>query len=183
MFFSHIVIVLTKLGNWTVSNGHYRANSWQTTTHAELLIEFIGYTFFVEQVHRKIIEVMTRVKITGESVKFVGTTSILPQELIKWAYYLNLYKTDLHFITFHFVCYSQFDTLNSKFKSNHANKQITICGWKLCPLKVFKDFSAGFKVYFVCFCRQECYVLKWKCVKWDSVHDFPVQLMLNSSKY
>ena len=133
--------------------------------------EFIG----------KIIEVMTQVKITGESVKFIGPTSILPQELIKWAYYLNLYKTDLHFITFHFVCYSQFDTLNSKFKSNHANKQITICGWKLCPLKVFNDFRAGFKVHFVCFCRQENYVLKWKCIKWDSVNDFPVKLMLNSS--
>ena len=47
------------------------------------MINFIGYTFFAKRGRQEIIEVMTHVKITGESVKFIGAKSILPQELIK----------------------------------------------------------------------------------------------------
>ena len=71
--------------------------------------------YFAGRGHQQIIEVIILIKITGESVKFIGSKQIKDMSLKLYLLYRNKHS---HFITFHlFITISQH--LEFKFKIQH----------------------------------------------------------------
>jgi len=71
LFFLHIV-----LSFGTEITGQTKIQQCYILTNSNALDRFLGYIVFAGRGHQKIIEVMMLIKITGESVKFIGSKYI-----------------------------------------------------------------------------------------------------------
>ena len=95
--------LVLKLQN--ASDTHCNRVNNKTTTSAGLSIEIIGGLLFLPG-HENIIEVMMLIRITGESVKFIGIKSIKESFINTSLHTLNRFtlhnsdNTSLHFVYF-----------------------------------------------------------------------------------